>query len=498
MIVKIGRAGASFKGLGRYLTDEKERVAWTHSLNCANEDGPSVINEMYTTFKDAEFLKEQSGQHGGGTPLEKPVKHISLSWHPDEHPTKEQMIEAAQSFLAEMGWEEQQALLASHNDKAHGHVHIMLNRVHPGTGLALKDGFEYRRAQSWALDYERDNGKILCEQRLLDAEDRTPSPSRSTWERLKEFEQDWIREEQQRPYDPSYLSREDRREVTNDHEWELLKEYQKEEREAFFHVEGKQAFKELKQEIIRNISEDTRCDWKAYYEEKRRGADPEYLAEQREAIMTLHNQRIDWRIEVYGAELREERDAQYQELLLRQKEERSELRERQAIGVSSPHLLERQTCESALELTDELRPYEENREGLHRDFIATAAETCAEEHGSANFFEDISPVPMTAAENPRMKDGLSGVSDMGMGLLGALGMIGERLFDGFFGGSPPANQNQAAKSEPRPEPSHHSQEARERAIARSVDAAIKAAENEAAMQRDQQFWHERERQRERD
>jgi hypothetical protein len=82
MIVKIQKAGASFKSLAGYLTDDKGRVAWTHSLNCAHDDALSVVNEIYTTFKDAELLKQQAGVHAGGSPVEKPVKHYSLSWHP--------------------------------------------------------------------------------------------------------------------------------------------------------------------------------------------------------------------------------------------------------------------------------------------------------------------------------------------------------------------------------------------------------------------------------
>jgi hypothetical protein len=491
MIVKIGKAGASFKGLSGYLVDEKERVAWTHSLNCANDDPLSVVNEMYQTFKDAEFLKEHSGQHGGGTPLEKPVKHISLSWHPDEHPTREQMIEAARSFLKELGAEEHQAFLVGHDDKDHQHVHIMLNRVHPDTGLALKDGFEYRRAQSWALDYERENGKILCEQRLLDADERAPSPSRSTWERVKEFEKEWVREEERRPYDPSYLSREERREVTNDHEFELLKKYQREEREAFFHIEGKQAFKELRETIYQSVRDDMRHEWKAFYEEKRAGADPEYLGQKRADLIELQQQRIDWRIDEYGAELRAERDAEYKELLARQKEERHELAERQEKGLASPHLLERQTREPVLELTNEATRDEEKQPGLIEEFKAAAAEITGQEEGG--FLE--MPAPETAAENPRVRHGLDSIGDLGLGALGALAEIGERLFDGFFGGSPPANQNRAPQEAPKPEPRSKSDAAREQAVARAVDAAIRATEADRERQQDQEYWRDRERSR---
>ena len=65
-----------------------------------------------------------------------------------------------------MNWQEHQAILVAHDDKRYPHVHVMLNAVHPETGLQLNDGFEQRRAQAWALDYEREQGHIHCEQRL--------------------------------------------------------------------------------------------------------------------------------------------------------------------------------------------------------------------------------------------------------------------------------------------------------------------------------------------
>ena len=74
MIVRIFSAGKSFKGLGHYLThdagaDTTERVAWTHTLNCANDHVPSAIHEMYGTYLDAELLKEEAGIRKGGRPL---------------------------------------------------------------------------------------------------------------------------------------------------------------------------------------------------------------------------------------------------------------------------------------------------------------------------------------------------------------------------------------------------------------------------------------------
>src|SRR5262249_33778511 len=158
-------SGRSFKGLAQYLCHDpdsttSQRVAWTHTLNCAHDDPQSAVHEMYTTVLDAELLKMEAGVRAGGRTLQKPVKHFSLNWHASDEPTREHMIETVQDFLRHMQWDEHQALLVAHADKEHAHVHVMLNAVHPETGKKLDDGLERRRAQEWALEYERQQGKI--------------------------------------------------------------------------------------------------------------------------------------------------------------------------------------------------------------------------------------------------------------------------------------------------------------------------------------------------
>ncbi len=171
MIVRISSKGSSFKGLAAYLTHDPdkaqtaERVAWTHTLNCANDDVNGAVNEMYWTAEDAELLKQEAGIRAGGRSSENPVKHVSLNWSPEDSPTREHMIEASGSFLKHMGWEEHQVVIVAHDDKSYKHCHLMLNAIHPETGLKLNDSFEQRRAQEWALQYERSQENIRCEQR---------------------------------------------------------------------------------------------------------------------------------------------------------------------------------------------------------------------------------------------------------------------------------------------------------------------------------------------
>ena len=143
---------------------------------------------MIGTWRDAELLKEEAGIRRGGRALERPVKHLSLNWHPSEKPDRAAMITAAKSYLAHMGWQEHQAVLVCHTDKRHPHVHVMLNAVHPDTGRKLDDGLEKRRSQQWALAHEREHGRIYCPQRLARPKKRESSPPRPVWLAMKGVE----------------------------------------------------------------------------------------------------------------------------------------------------------------------------------------------------------------------------------------------------------------------------------------------------------------------
>ena len=198
MIVRIHSSGKSFSGTAAYLTHDPEaqtdeRVAWTHTLNLANDHVPSAVDEMLWTARNAELLKQEAGIRAGGRATENPVKHLSLNWSPEDNPTREHMIETTEEFLRTMRWQEHQALLVAHDDKDYAHVHVMLNVVHPETGLRLDDNFDHRRAQAWALKYEQEQGRVYCEQRLKNPEERENAPPRNIWtafqENEKKFEQ---------------------------------------------------------------------------------------------------------------------------------------------------------------------------------------------------------------------------------------------------------------------------------------------------------------------
>lgn len=347
MIVRFAKPGASFKGVSLYLTHDPEhaataeRVAWTHTLNLAHDHVPSAVHEMVTTCLDADLLKAEAGVRTGSRKVEKPVKHVSLNWHPSEKPDRAAMTRAAESFLDHMGWKDHQAILVAHDDKEHRHVHLIVNAIHPVTGLKLDDGLEKRRAQEWALAYEKEQGKILCEQRLKPPAARGASEPRPAWLAIREqVEREFFSERGRNEFDPSYMGRVEIRRGIERREWEILKDQQKEERLAFF-AEGKQVYKDLNRALYREVREEFRPEWGAYYAAKREGLAFGALAEIRAGLIARQKEALEERSKEPMAELRAERDRQYRALLDAQKEERANLIGRQERGLSSPHLLDR-------------------------------------------------------------------------------------------------------------------------------------------------------------
>jgi hypothetical protein len=174
MVPKIAPCGRSFKGAHAYYSrdkksDTRERLGWTYVVNMPTQNPDLAVKIMAYTALNQNTLKAAAGVKATGRKLENPVFPFSLAWHPDEKPDMAHMIETALSAVAALGLNEHQALFYDHTDEPHPHVHIVANRVHPLTGKAASLSRSKRRLQEWALEYEKQHGKIYCKQREVNA-----------------------------------------------------------------------------------------------------------------------------------------------------------------------------------------------------------------------------------------------------------------------------------------------------------------------------------------
>lgn len=177
MVPKVAGKGRSFKGAGLYYLHDKnastsERVAFTYTQNLPTLDPDKAIKCMAWTALRQQELKTRSGGSAKGRKLTQPVYCYSLSWAPGEEPSQDEMIGAAKDTLAILGLQEHEALFIGHNDEPHPHIHVIVNRVHPETGIAAPLSMDHLKLSAWAEEFEKRQGQIRCEQRVENNERR--------------------------------------------------------------------------------------------------------------------------------------------------------------------------------------------------------------------------------------------------------------------------------------------------------------------------------------
>jgi len=135
-----------------------------HADILANDHVPSAVDEIVWTARNAELLKQEAGIRGWRARDGKiPVKHLSLNWSPRTIHVREHMIETRRrNFCATMKWQELRPLLVAPTIRLRPRARPAQRRRSPQKNrLRLDDNFERRRAQTWALEYERSKARLL-------------------------------------------------------------------------------------------------------------------------------------------------------------------------------------------------------------------------------------------------------------------------------------------------------------------------------------------------
>lgn len=274
MIPRI-HTGSSFAGAALYYLHDKrqegeaerlttERVAWTQALNTLENEPEAVFAEMRQTAFDQPYLKMMSGNRIDGRPTEKPVMTIALAWSPEENPSRKDMLAGGESFLEHMGWHEHQCLVVAHQDTRHPHIHLIVNRVHPETGMGIDDSWRKHRAHEWSLAYERERGQVLCAKRL-ETEARVKGEALRPKEKAAHARHygEWRAAQDEQRKEGAFEAPE----LTKAAEWSVLKADQRAEREGFWKETGLLR-REIHKAVTASAREDFAPDWQAYGERK--------------------------------------------------------------------------------------------------------------------------------------------------------------------------------------------------------------------------------------
>lgn len=170
--------GTSFKGGHQYYGHDprqegeaerttKDRVGFTYCGNLPTSDPDKAWKCMAWTAKNQTALKKASGQKTTGRKMKKPVYTYVLPWHPEENPTEQEMKEAVRETLAVLKFEEHEFVVYEHTDRPHPHVHVMVNRCHPVTGMDGDISNDWLKLSEWAEAYNKKRGKNYCPQRAI-------------------------------------------------------------------------------------------------------------------------------------------------------------------------------------------------------------------------------------------------------------------------------------------------------------------------------------------
>lgn len=127
-MIAVSSSGRSFRALAAYLVagrsgTEQERVAWAAGRNLPTDD-PELAGRFMRATADR------------STRVEKPVYHLAISFDPGDPVDRATMERVADRVLGRLGLAEHEAIIVAHRDREHPHLHILVNRVHPETGVA--------------------------------------------------------------------------------------------------------------------------------------------------------------------------------------------------------------------------------------------------------------------------------------------------------------------------------------------------------------------------
>ena len=158
MVMRRITLGRGIAKLFAYTTERKDRVAWVATAGGAPAVDPKlVIRMMQSATADAPINKQLSGHGPAGRKLRAAYGHYLVSFERGLEPSREEMQQAAGKLLDALGATDHLVVLVAHNDTENPHIHVLVGRVHPDTGIALNLNKDKQRLGAASEEWEREH-----------------------------------------------------------------------------------------------------------------------------------------------------------------------------------------------------------------------------------------------------------------------------------------------------------------------------------------------------
>lgn len=147
MVAKISLGNSIYGALAynaEKINKEKGRLLDTNKIY---NDGSGSVN-IHKAHEDFKRWMPSA------TRTEKPMVHISLNPHPDDHPTDAELTQIAREYMEKMGFGDMPFLIFKHEDIERHHVHIVALRVKTD-GTCISDRNNFYRSKDICRELER-------------------------------------------------------------------------------------------------------------------------------------------------------------------------------------------------------------------------------------------------------------------------------------------------------------------------------------------------------
>lgn len=163
MIGKI-MIGKSFRGCISYCLENKI----TDANKQAVKKRPEVLYYNLCYGEKSELISQFNDVRKLNPKLAKPVMHITLSFSVGESIKREALLSMIEDCAKDLGFRSNQYIAISHNDTAHQHIHIVVNRI-GFDAKTVKDSNNYQKIAAYCrkMEIKHNLKQILSPRRFL-------------------------------------------------------------------------------------------------------------------------------------------------------------------------------------------------------------------------------------------------------------------------------------------------------------------------------------------
>jgi len=159
------RSTRGFRQLARYIRgrDTKPRATWFHA---ANLPGVSGKDDLDLACKLVDAVQAQNTRTGS-----KRTYHLVISLDPnDRRLERGELQQIVERLVDALGFSEHQYIAVRHDDTDHEHIHVAINKIHPGTFRIHSPAWDHQKLFTGARALERKLGLTPLRSRTRDRE----------------------------------------------------------------------------------------------------------------------------------------------------------------------------------------------------------------------------------------------------------------------------------------------------------------------------------------